>query len=127
MKNQYLILVSILIALTIIFSLLSCIKHYQCKTCGNKSPIAEAGNDTTIRLPANRIMLDGSASYDPDGTVVSYRWSKRTGPLSFQLPQPNIVRTEVTDLTEGEYLFQLEVTDNNGQLAKDLRVVQVLR
>ncbi len=126
MTNKKLIQVSFFIGLVVMVSL-GCIKSYQCKTCGNKSPIAEAGNDTTLRLPVNLILLDGSASYDPDGSVVSYRWSKRTGPPSFQLPQPNIVRTEATDLTEGEYLFQLEVIDNSGQLAKDIRVVQVLR
>lgn len=127
MKNKLLKQASILMGLVIIVCLSGCIKHYQCKTCGNKSPIPEAGNDTSISLPVNSIILDGSASYDPDGTVVSYHWSKRTGPPSFQLPQPNIVKTEVTDLTEGEYLFQLEVIDNSGQLAKDLIAVRVLR
>ncbi len=128
MKNIFLKPVTILAGIIIIFLLASCRKHYRCIVCpGNKAPIAEAGKDTLLRLPVNSIILDGSASYDIDGTIVSYRWSKRVGSSSFHIASPQSVKPEVTNLIEGEYLFELEVKDNTGQPARDLVVVQVAR
>lgn len=128
MKIIFLRPVIILAGIIIILLLSSCRKHYRCKICpGNKAPIAEAGKDTLLRLPVNSLILDGSASYDVDGTIVSYRWSKRVGPSSFHIESPQSVKPQVTNLVEGEYLFELEVKDNTGQPAKDLVVVQVAR
>ena len=44
----------------------------------NKRPIADAGQDYTVSRPAT-ITLDGSKSYDPDGTIVAYRWYQWVG------------------------------------------------
>jgi len=53
---------------------LSCKKEISCDGCGddNKSPIANAGPDQTITLPADSVILNGSVSSDPDGTISSY-------------------------------------------------------
>ena len=44
-------------------------------------PTANAGADRTIndtdRVPGENVVLDGSASIDPDGTIVNYTWSRR--------------------------------------------------
>ena len=118
----------IFIGLILIVLLTGCRKHYRCKVCpGNKAPIAEAGNDTILTLPVNSLILDGSASYDLDGTIASYRWSKRVGSSSYQISGPESAKPEVSKLVEGEYLFELEVRDNTGQPAKDLVVVRVVR
>jgi hypothetical protein len=118
----------IFIGLILIVLLTGCRKHYRCKVCpGNKAPIAEAGNDTILTLPVNSLILDGSASYDLDGTIASYRWSKRVGSSSYQISGVESVKPEVSKLVEGEYLFELEVRDNTGQPAKDLVVVRVVR
>jgi hypothetical protein len=117
-----------LIGVLIIVFLASCKKDYKCKVCpGNKAPIADAGRDTILRLPVNSIMLDGSASYDIDGTIATYRWSKRVGSSSFHIAAPESSKPEVSNLVEGEYLFELEVRDNTGQPAKDLVVVRIVR
>ena len=42
----------------------------------NQSPVANAGSAATITLPTNSATLDGSASSDPDGSIVSYKWVK---------------------------------------------------
>src|SRR5205823_4385723 len=48
-------------------------------------PVAKAGNDTTITLPRYDLNLDGSASFDPNGTILSYKWSKISGPSQYRI------------------------------------------
>ena len=43
----------------------------------NKRPVADAGPDHTVSRPMT-VILDGSDSYDPDGTIVAYRWYQWT-------------------------------------------------
>lgn len=85
----------------------------------NKPPVANAGADQTITLPANSVTLDGSASYDPDGSIVSGLWSKVSGPDSSIVTTPNNPTTTVTNLKEGTYVFQLTVTDDKGATGTD--------
>src|SRR5699024_7925686 len=51
----------------------------------NEAPVASAGNNQAITLPTNSVVLDGSKSHDPDGTIVSYKWKKKSGPAAFNL------------------------------------------
>lgn len=39
----------------------------------NAPPVAEAGDDRSLAAPGE-ITLDGSESFDPDGTIVSWHW-----------------------------------------------------
>jgi len=80
----------------------------------NNSPIADAGANTTITLPLSSFWLDGTKSKDPDGTIVSYVWSKVSGPSSYNITAPTTVRNIVNRLVAGTYVFQLTVTDNGG-------------
>jgi len=57
---------------------------------------------------------------------MTYRWTKLAGPTSFKISNENVSQTLVTDLTEGEYIIQLEVMDNTLKSAKDLLVVDVV-
>jgi hypothetical protein len=94
-------------------------------TVTNHPPIANAGSDTTIILPANTINLDGSSSTDPDNNIVNYSWTKISGPSSSNIANANEVQTQVTNLTEGTYLFELKVTDAGGLFSKDTMQVTV--
>ncbi|HRN55373.1 MAG TPA: PKD domain-containing protein, partial [Agriterribacter sp.] len=87
----------------------------------NQPPVANAGEDQVINPPANEAILDGSASKDPDGSIVSYTWTKISGPQGDQssIANPNKVTTTVTGLKEGEYVFQLTVKDDKGSEGKD--------
>lgn len=89
----------------------------------NQVPVANAGNNMSITLPANSVILDGSASRDPDGLLVSYKWSKTNGPSEYLISSPNNKSTQVTGLNQGEYDFLLEVTDDRG--AKSSSTVKV--
>jgi PKD repeat protein len=39
----------------------------------NKSPVAAAGEDRTVKLK-EIVRFDGSASHDPDGNIMAFRW-----------------------------------------------------
>lgn len=91
----------------------------------NHAPLANAGNDTTITLPANTANLDGSKSTDPDNNITSYQWAKINGPSSFAITNASAITTQVNNLVEGTYLFELKVTDAGGLYAKDTILIKV--
>lgn len=94
-------------------------------TNNNHPPVANSGFDQTITLPTDSVELSGSGT-DADGTIVSYSWSKVSGPSSFNIINSNIAVTKVKNLLEGVYEFELQVTDNDGLSAKDKVVVTVM-
>jgi alpha-tubulin suppressor-like RCC1 family protein len=84
----------------------------------NLPPIANAGNDTTVKLPVTDITLNGTKSYDPDGTIVSYDWYKLSGPNSaLTITNSNTATPQIYGLAAGVYVFELRVTDNQGATA----------
>ncbi len=90
----------------------------------NQAPVANAGPDKIINLPANTLTLSGSGT-DADGTISSYTWVKIAGPSSGSITAPNIANTSVNGLVQGIYQFELTVTDNQGGTGKDTMVIIV--
>jgi hypothetical protein len=117
---------SLLIAIAIF---VSCKKEYSCENCAdkknNKPPISVAGPDQLITLPTDSVLLDGSTSSDPDGSISNYLWTKISGPASSNINKPADSITKVKALVAGNYLFELKVTDNGGLSAKDTMRVTV--
>ncbi|MEO6329340.1 MAG: PKD domain-containing protein [Ginsengibacter sp.] len=110
---------SFFLLLAIVF-FISCQKELSCYDCErNKFPIAIAGEDQTTILPGDSVLLDGSASSDPDGTITSYHWSKISGPLSSNIQKTDSSKTLVKALVAGVYQFELTVKDNGGLSAND--------
>ena len=103
--------------ITVFLFFLSCVKKI-------KPPIAKAGADQVITLPTDSILLDGSASNDPDGTISVWRWTKISGPSSFQIVNPSITKTGVKNLDTGVYRFELKVIDDENLSATD--TVQII-
>src|SRR5690606_14257175 len=89
----------------------------------NIAPTADAGADQTVTDSDNSgeesITLDGSASTDSDGTVVSYYWT-----ISGTEIGTEAVLT--TAFAVGQHEVTLTVTDNNGVSASDTVSVTVL-
>lgn len=86
----------------------------------NKLPVVYAGADVSITLPVNSAKVDGSLSYDPDGTISTYTWTKISGPAAGSITTPAANKTDITSLTiAGEYLYQLSVKDNAGATVTD--------
>ena len=91
----------------------------------NRPPIANAGSDQTINLPANTF-LDGRGSTDPDNNITNYVWTKISGPSSFTITNTNVVQTQVTNLVQGIYQFELKVTDAGGLFSRDTMELKVI-
>ncbi|HEX6849617.1 MAG TPA: kelch repeat-containing protein [Chitinophagaceae bacterium] len=90
----------------------------------NRPPVANAGADQAIALPTNIAAIDGRGSADPDNNIATYLWTKISGPASFNIPNANTVTTQVNNLVEGVYQFELKVTDAGGLFDKDtLRII----
>ncbi len=90
----------------------------------NQPPVANAGNNVVLTLPANSTTLTGSGT-DADGTIASYAWTRVSGPTTFTLGTPNAATTTLTNLVQGTYVFRLTVTDNDGATATDDKTVTV--
>jgi predicted esterase len=88
---------------------------------GNISPIANAGSDVNTEYPL--ASLDGSNSYDPDGTVSSYTWTKIAGPSTFTISSTTAVNPTVDNMLLGTYTFELRTTDNLGAISRDTVVI----
>lgn len=126
MKKIFAVISIVLITCCTIFC--ACKKEYSCEKCKpvNQPPVANAGKDTSITLPNNTAILNGSASTDPDNNIVAYKWIKIAGPASFIITNDASVQTQVSNLTEGIYQFELTVTDAKGLSDKDTVSIQVI-
>ena len=91
----------------------------------NHPPIANAGANQIITLPTNVVNLDGGASTDPENNIISYAWTKISGPSSFNIASGSTVQTQVTNLVQGIYQFELKVTDAGGLFSKSTVQVTV--
>src|ERR1019366_7504969 len=83
-----------------------------------------AGADQAITLPTNSLTITGSGS-DADGTVAGYQWTKISGPSSYNMVIATSAVTNITGLVQGEYQFQLKVTDNSRATGTDIMQVTV--
>jgi len=82
-----------------------------------RSPIAEAGRDQIV-APGTLVTLDGSSSWDADGDILAYRWTREGGP-QVTLSQNNAAQVTFTaPVTLGQAVFRLLVTDP-GSLSDD--------
>lgn len=112
-----------LFILTAILSVatLSCHKEVSCESCNpnNQPPFANTGPDQMIMLPKDSVLLDGSASSDPDGKIINWHWTIITGPSIYRIYQPDSAKTMVAGLVQGIYQFELKVTDDKGASATD--------
>jgi hypothetical protein len=91
----------------------------------NQPPVADAGQDMELQYnlatctfsgsggAGNAVILDGSSSYDPDGTVVSFRWDCISSSQA-TISDPLSGVTTASGLVAGVYQFRLTVTDNSG-------------
>jgi hypothetical protein len=99
---------------------------FSCANCGgaNRPPLATAGADQTVYV-AQLVMLDGSASSDPDAQPLTYSWSfvNRPAGSAASLGNATSVNATFTPDREGEYVVQLVV--NDGELSSAPDTVQI--
>jgi hypothetical protein len=85
-------------------------------------PQAEAGPDVSVR-PGVELVLDGTASADPDGTLVLHRWDFDRSDGVYAEAEGAVV-TRVYD-RPGTYVATLVVTDDHGLEDADTVTVDV--
>ncbi len=86
----------------------------------NSAPVAHAGEDGSVRVQET-VILDGTASVDVDGDLLSYRWSLTTVPegSAAALAEPDAVRPRFVADRSGTYVAQLIVYDGTVESAAD--------
>src|SRR5690606_14518100 len=83
----------------------------------NIAPVANAGKNQNLENTTSTT-LDGSASYDEDGSIKKYYWEQLQGP-SANIISPNAAKTNVTGLQPGTYVFRLHVWDDQDVRTRD--------
>jgi outer membrane autotransporter protein len=91
---------------------------------GTQTPTADAGANQSIpdsdNIPGESVRLDGSASSDPDGSIVSYEWFDGQD----NLLGSGAILDDVT-LPDGDNRIVLVVRDNVGNTASDQVTITV--
>jgi hypothetical protein len=76
-------------------------------------------------LPKNSFTVVGCGIY-PVGSIVSYSWTKQSGPQQGNIESPTSATTNLTGLVQGTYVFRLIVTDNGNPAANGFDDVTVI-
>lgn len=97
----------------------------------NQPPVADAGEDFDVVAGEASLVLDGRASLDSDGALVSFQWKEIAGG-SVAILDSDSIATAVSSFSEGEYYFELAVTDDRGATSRDsvrvtVRAAKLLR
>ena len=88
----------------------------------NIPPVSNAGEDQKVPTEDDGsaiVLLDGSGSFDPDGTVVEWSWKDRTGNTIGDSAKLKV------KLPKGTHHFELTVKDNDGATTTDSTTVVV--
>ncbi|KAJ0174628.1 hypothetical protein K1T71_009736 [Dendrolimus kikuchii] len=93
----------------------------------NSPPKADAGGDQVLNLPLSVLILNGSKSSD-DFRIVTWKWSRSGSGLAAGTvilnsdTQPVLM---LTNIEAGRYVFELTVTDDQGESDRDTVSIQV--
>ncbi|ELR50997.1 Putative protein KIAA0319, partial [Bos mutus] len=89
-------------------------------------PVANAGPNQTITLPQNSITLNGNQSSD-DHQIVLYEWSLVPGSENQEVAMQGVKTPylHLSAMKEGDYTFQLMVTDSSKQQSMAVVTVTV--
>ena len=88
----------------------------------NLDPVANAGPDQSIEL-GQSVTLDGSASTDPDGSIVAWAWTREDGsPIGDATTGPTV---SYTPADPGSETLTLTVTDDGGASHVDFLLLDV--
>ncbi len=89
-------------------------------------PVADAGRTQSVNA-GDTVTLDGSDSYAPGGSPLTYQWEFLSGPKTITLANPNEAQSTfvaaIDDFDDlGDYLFRLTVSDGSHSASSDVKV-----
>ena len=84
----------------------------------NTAPVARAGADQSLTLPANSTKLDGTASTDAQNNIKSYGWRKISGGTA-TITDSNKAIANISNLVKGVYVYELRVVDQLNLFTSD--------
>jgi len=95
-------------------------------TSGNSPPVAHAGHDQNVHI-GTMVTLDGSASTDANGHILTYSWSIKSKPSASAstLSNNSIVNPSITPDIDGDYIIELVVNDGVSNSQIDEVVIKV--
>jgi hypothetical protein len=95
----------------------------------NLPPIANAGPDQTVTDKFRTVVtLNGSASYDPDGSIAAYQWTQTSGPsVTLTGATTSTASFTAASRESATLVFQLTVTDNQGAQASDSVTITLVK
>jgi len=93
-------------------------------TYPNQAPVASFTFSPSNPLIYDTVTFDASASYDPDGSIVSYKWDFGDGNIT-TVTNPIITHVYTTAASTVKYTVTLTVTDNEGSTGFTTQIVSV--
>ncbi|MFA9389022.1 MAG: sugar-binding protein [Prolixibacteraceae bacterium] len=89
----------------------------------NKAPVADAGADQFI-ASGQRVYIDGSKSYDPEGKTLTYLWTILTTPAgsSAWISDPTAVSARFRPDQLGVYTLRLDVSDGRRTTSDQIQI-----
>lgn len=86
-------------------------------------PIADAGDNVVVILPATTATLDGSLSNDPEGQSITYNWEQIYGPSLIAFNDNTVQSPAISNLEEGVYKCNLTVSDGTYSATDQVLVI----
>lgn len=101
-------------------------RRYAVPAPVNQPPVANAGTDQTV-TEGGTVSLNGSASNDPEGNLVSYQWTQTSGPAVTLTNATSAIATFTAPAVSQntDLVFALTVTDGVGQTGSDSITITV--
>ena len=98
-------------------------------SAGDAAPIADAGDDQTAEVD-ERVHLDGTGSFDPDGDALGYTWTLAEVPSCSDLGADDVYDNGTAEASvipdcEGTYLVSLVVDDGDQWSEPDYVTITV--
>jgi len=88
--------------------------------------VADAGKNQLIQLPIDTAVLNGSGSYDPNGSSLNYKWQQVYGPSVLQISNDTLAQPTIRGLIEGVYLMRLSADNGTYADADEVYIVSSL-
>ncbi|MEN6447822.1 MAG: fibronectin type III domain-containing protein, partial [Syntrophaceae bacterium] len=86
----------------------------------DNAPVVSAGPDRNVA--PQRVILDGSASYDPNGDTLSHSWAQVSGPVQVLLETPTSSVASFMGIKAGLYRFRLSCSDGRSTVTDTVDV-----